>query len=154
MFNFDLGDRFRALYNEFEGQAFFGAYAFHKPVLVLRDPELIHCILAKNFTEFHDRGIYYSQMLDPIISHLFFLPGEKWKIMRVRLSPVFTSGKMKQSFSLIQDSADKYTKTLEQFAKQSMVIDVKEISSRSVYNYKPLFYFPLTLSPCTSFQDP
>ena len=98
----------------------------------MRDPELVHSILTRNFTEFHDRGVYYNEKLDPINAHLFFLPGEKWKIMRAKLSPVFTSGKMKQIFLLIQDSADKYSKTLEQFAKRSMIVDVREISSRFV----------------------
>ncbi|XP_033219776.1 probable cytochrome P450 6d4 isoform X2 [Belonocnema kinseyi] len=126
----NLGNTFCELYKKFEGCRFFGAYTFHKPVLVIRDPELAHCVLTRNFTEFHDRGVYYDAKLDPITAHLFFLPGEKWKLMRGKLSPVFTPGKMKQFFSFIQDSAEKSSKTLEEFAKQSKIVDVKGFSSR------------------------
>ena len=128
-----------AHYKEFPDDRFFGTYAFYRPFLVIRDPDLIKCVLTKNFPDFHDRGLYFNEEVDPLAAHLFFLPGERWKKLRAKLSPTFTSGKMKQMFSIIKNCGDIYAEAVEIFAKRSMTIDIAEITNR--YDYDFFFRF-------------
>ena len=126
-------------YNEFSDHRFFGSYAFHRYFLIIRDPDLIKCVLTKNFPDFHDRGFYFNEEVDPLAAHLFFLPGERWKNLRAKLSPTFTSGKMKQMFSIIKSCGDTYAEAVEIFAKRSMTIDIAEITNR--YEHNIIFIF-------------
>nr|AVL92860.1 CYP450 [Locusta migratoria] len=75
-----------------------GAYFFTKPAVVVRDPGLIRKMLVKDFEHFHDRGLYINEQVDPLTGHLFLLPGERWRLLRNKLSPTFTSGNMKMMF--------------------------------------------------------
>lgn len=64
--SYSIGIVFKNLYNKFKGEPFFGSWIFFRPVLVVRDPELIKNIFVKDFMSFHDRGIYVNEKDDPL----------------------------------------------------------------------------------------
>lgn len=86
------------LYKRSEGNKLYGFFVLWRPSILINDLDLIKHILVKNFTSFHDRGTYYNEKDEPLTGHLFSLEGKKWKRIRDKLSPAFTSGKMKQMF--------------------------------------------------------
>jgi cytochrome P450 family 6 len=55
-------------------------------------------ILLKMFclrsASIHDRGFFVDEELEPPSGHLFLLPGNTWRNIRIKLSLTFTSGKM------------------------------------------------------------
>jgi cytochrome P450 family 6 len=89
-----FGDYLAGVYKKFEGQKFGGTYAFTMPRFLLRDPDLIKDILVKDFSSFQDRGFYMNEEIEPLSAHLFSLTWMKWRNLRVKLIPTFTSGKL------------------------------------------------------------
>lgn len=108
---FDVGEE---NYYAAASEPFVGTYIFLKPSLQLRDPELIRTVMVKDAAHFMDRGVYVDEKNDPISAHLFALEGDQWKNLRVKLTPTFTSGKMKAMFSTILASTDTLVKFIEQ----------------------------------------
>lgn len=109
---------------------FIGIYSFLRPVLILRDPEIIRNVLVKDFQHFHDRGVYSDEKRDPLSAHLFALNGEQWKNLRIKLTPTFTSGKMKAMFSTLVDCGTPLQNYMEKIANGERVTDMREVAAR------------------------
>lgn len=114
-------------YEKFKKHRFHGVYMFYQPILMINDPDLIRQVLIKDFNKFRDRGLYYNEKVDPLSGHLFFLPGENWKKLRAKLSPIFTSGKLKQMFPLIKEIGDELVKTCDKMIKSSDIVECKDL---------------------------
>ena len=91
------------IYKELDGEKYGGTYSLTKPGFIFRDPNIIKNVLVKDFSSFHDRGFFMDEELEPLAGHLFFLRGNRWRNLRVKLSPTFTSGKMKMMFQTLVD---------------------------------------------------
>ncbi|XP_065356912.1 cytochrome P450 6d1 [Calliphora vicina] len=92
---------------------FVGIYLFIKPAILLRDAALVRQIMTTDFASFHDRGVYVDEKNDPMSANLFTLKGQTWRSLRAKLTPSFTSGKLKGMFSTVDDVADKLVKHLK-----------------------------------------
>lgn len=78
-----------------------GFYLGRQASLVVLDPDLIKCILIKDFNYFTDRQNMNFRTSKYITEMLLNLKGSKWKGMRSQLTPAFTSGKLKTMEHLI-----------------------------------------------------
>ena len=103
---------------------------FHRPLLMINDPDLIRIILVKEFNKFTDRGLYHNEKVDPLTGNLFFLGGERWRYLRAKLSPTFTSGKLKQMFPLMKEVGDELIKVTNEMMKKDNEIDLKALVAR------------------------
>lgn len=113
---------------------FIGIYSLLKPILLIRDPELIRSVLIKDFAHFTDRGVHCNEEYDPLSGHLFALPGQRWKNLRSKLSPTFTSGKLKSMFSTIVNCGSTLQNQLDHLAKQKKLLDVREMAASFTTN--------------------
>lgn len=111
-------------------ERFIGIYAIYRPLLVVRDPDLIRTIFIKDFAYFQDRGIYVDEQNDPLSGHLFALGGDKWKNLRVKLSPVFTSGKLKAMFSTLLACGGSLQSHIQRYADGPDCIEMREMAAR------------------------
>ncbi|XP_011705146.1 PREDICTED: cytochrome P450 6d3-like [Wasmannia auropunctata] len=105
-------------------------YSFFKPNLVIADPDLIQMVLAKEFKSFHDRGLFCNEKTDPLSGHLFSLSGKKWRNLRLKLTPSFTSGKTKQFFIILKECGKEFAKSLESKAWTKDCIEIKDMFTR------------------------
>ncbi|XP_048518113.1 cytochrome P450 6k1-like [Dendroctonus ponderosae] len=77
---------------------YFGIFVFDRPVLVVQSPKLIKLVLQKDFEYFQNRSVAHYEH-DPIMSNFMFLAkNPRWKAVRSKLTPVFSTGKLKQMF--------------------------------------------------------
>uniref|UniRef100_A0A1A9X3E8 Cytochrome P450 n=1 Tax=Glossina brevipalpis TaxID=37001 RepID=A0A1A9X3E8_9MUSC len=117
--NQHLKDPFLDLYKKFKAEApFAGFYLSMRKAVVLLDLDLIKNVLITDFHEFSHRGNYYNVKDDPLSGHLFNLDGPKWKQMRSKLTPTFTSGKMKFMFGTVVDVGQTFVKVLKEILEK------------------------------------
>lgn len=110
---------------------FGGVYLFTQPTLFIKDPTLIKQILIKDFDFFVDRGTYVNEKDDPLTGHLFSMPGERWRFMRNKLSPTFTSGKLKQMINNFAINGQRLQNYLETIAtSDNNLIEARNVMSR------------------------
>ncbi|KAI5737458.1 hypothetical protein M8J76_013787 [Diaphorina citri] len=111
---------------------FAGIYTMTTPVLVLADSEIIKHVLIKDFDVFTDRGFFEANETDePVMRNLFGLTGDEWRKMRNKMSPTFTSGKMKEMFPLMESCGRNVVSILTKYInKNNESIDVKEYLGR------------------------
>lgn len=93
-------------YNELAPEPFGGFFQAAVPFLIVRDPELIRTVLIKDFSHFTDRATVVYEEIDPLTSHIFLLKGQRWKNIRTKLAPTFTSGKLRAMFPLMEQCTD------------------------------------------------
>ncbi|KAF7394824.1 hypothetical protein HZH66_007998 [Vespula vulgaris] len=85
----------------YSDEPYIGIFVRNTPILILKDPILIKDVLIKDFTSFSERHTSVTKKVEPLSQHLFHLEVAKWRPLRNKLSPAFTSGKLKEMFPLI-----------------------------------------------------
>lgn len=141
------------IYTKFKGKdRIAGLYTIFSPSAVVLDPELFKNILIKDFAYFDERGTYYNEKDDPISAHLFALNGEKWKPLRAKLTPTFTSGKMKFMFSTMTEVADRLRECLRSMVDANgELMEIKDILARFTTDMIGSCAFGVE---CDSLKDP
>ncbi|XP_031330584.1 probable cytochrome P450 6d4 [Photinus pyralis] len=108
-----------------KGYKYLGIYAFTSPQLLIFDPEIIKCVLSKGFSHFMERGIF-SDEEELLTMHLFSLRASKWRKLRPKLTPTFTSGKMKMMFNTVKACGYQLEKHMGDICAKGPV-DIKQL---------------------------
>lgn len=125
-----------------------GIYMFNDPVYVAIEPEVIKHVLIKDFQCFSSRGLSVDDQSEPLSANLINLDGAKWKFLRSKLTPTFTSGKMKMMFPIIKNCADQMKVILDSV---SGAVDMKDILARYTTDVIGSCAFGIE---CNSLKDP
>lgn len=120
------------MYHKFSQHPMFGIFALNSPILVIRDPEIVQLVLTKEFSHFRDRGVLKPSEKDVLHQHLFHLEGEKWRVLRMKLVPTFTSGKLKAMFPLFISCAESFSSLL--LSNADSKVDIKELVGRFTFD--------------------
>lgn len=121
------------IYNTFKGSGakYCGAYFYSRPIAIILDLDLAKDILVKDFNMFMDRGLYYNKRDDPLSANLAMLDGHEWKQLRSKLTPAFSSGKMKFMFPTILKMANRLCSVSKEIVRNDGdIVEIKSIMMR------------------------
>ncbi|XP_063828737.1 cytochrome P450 6B6-like isoform X1 [Ostrinia nubilalis] len=119
------------LYRKYPNEKVVGFFRSSTPGLLIRDPELIKHVLLTDFVHFYERGIHPDKRgLEPLLSNLFFAEGDLWRLLRQRMTPAFTSGKLKAMFPLIVERAEQLQARALDAARKGKAIDARDLMAR------------------------
>lgn len=107
-------------------EPFIGVFGAFRPMLVICDPNLVRNIFVKDFHHFVDRGIYFDEKRDPLSAHLFTICGDKWKNLRSKLTPAFSSSRLRAMFSTLVECGLSLETVMEETAKNQKEFNVRE----------------------------
>ena len=83
----------------------------------------------KDFDKFLNRKIASNEAVDPVATHnLFSARDQIWRNLRAKISPVFSSGKMKMMLPLMKECASDLVVYLEKHNNEE--IDVRNMSKK------------------------
>jgi cytochrome P450 family 6 len=145
------GLTFQDIYNKLDGHEFGGAFSFMRPMLIVREPQLLKNMLVKDFAHFHDHGTYFDEEGDPLSAHLFMLTGLRWRNLRTQLTPTFTSGKIKTMFQILADCGNELRKHVDNSAAKGEILEVKDILAKFSTDVIASFAFGLQ---CNCLKNP
>ncbi|CAG9859768.1 unnamed protein product [Phyllotreta striolata] len=112
------------------GHKFFGIYKFWSPYFIPIDLDLIKCILQQNFDHFPNHYSFLNEANDPLSENLFCLHDDKWKDMRSKLAPTFSSGKLKMMFPTVISCSKNMQNILKERSEANEPIDFKDLLAR------------------------
>ncbi|GFU11245.1 cytochrome P450 3A7 [Nephila pilipes] len=108
------------------GQRVIGSFEFSTPTLTVADPDLLRDIFVKDFHIFPYRRDMMSG--DPIGDKIVFsLSGEDWKRIRTIITPAFTSKRMRQMGSIINDCTKTVLEVCEKHCGAGKPVDCKRV---------------------------
>ncbi|EZA50778.1 hypothetical protein DMN91_001383 [Ooceraea biroi] len=119
----------KEMYEWFKNERYFGVFRVRSPVLILRDPNLVKNICVKDFACFMNRGIPNNTQ-DPLFGNLFNLEGHEWKSLRSKLTPAFSSGKLKRMFYLLVECCMEFQKLIDTSCSIDRAIEVRELATK------------------------
>uniref|UniRef100_A0A671VXP9 unspecific monooxygenase n=1 Tax=Sparus aurata TaxID=8175 RepID=A0A671VXP9_SPAAU len=103
-----------------------GLYDGRQPVLAIMDTAMIKTILVKEcysvFTNRRDFGLN-----GPLRDAVSIVEDEEWKRIRSVLSPSFTSGRLKEMYSIMLQNSGNLMRSLQKKVEEDEVIEVKEV---------------------------
>ncbi|XP_078052785.1 cytochrome P450 6A1-like [Augochlora pura] len=117
-------------YEKYKNEPLLGIFIRGNPSVVVCDMDLIKDVLIKDFSVFDDRGININEKVEPLSSNIFSLEAKRWRPLRTRLSPVFTTGKLKEMFHLITECSDQLEKYLEKLEEKGEPIECREVAAK------------------------
>lgn len=86
-----------------------------KVTLTVADTDLLKRVMIKDFEYFVDRRTFNLPKGEKLLSRILnFENGERWKALRSKLSPTFTTGKIKRMHQLFDESCKRFVSYINQ----------------------------------------
>ncbi|XP_063361443.1 cytochrome P450 6B1-like [Cydia amplana] len=118
------------LYNRFPNEKVVGYYRGSTPELYIRDPDIVRNILSNDFAHFYLRGLGRNSEVEPLLANMFHADGDLWKLTRQRLTPAFTTARLKAMFPLVVRCAERLQGVARAAAACPGACDVRELMAR------------------------
>ncbi|CAD6201246.1 GSCOCT00000050001.2-RA-CDS [Cotesia congregata] len=122
-------DTCHKMYMEWKKEPYFGIFSAHVPVLIVTDMNLIRQILIKDFHIFPSRGVVLNDY-DPLSHNLFNIYGHKWKVLRSKITPGFTIGKIKHMIKSMTECAGRFENYLFNQVGKGKVLECSSLAGK------------------------
>ncbi|XP_047988575.1 cytochrome P450 6B5-like [Leguminivora glycinivorella] len=99
-------EQYKNFYQSFPDCKVVGIYRAWHPALLIRDVDVLKHVMIREFDSFSDRGFSFSNK--GLGFNLFNAESDDWRVLRSRLSPMFSSGKLKNMLYLMTNCAEKF----------------------------------------------
>lgn len=100
------------------------------PEIAVIDLDIIQDVLVNDFSNFPNHGNYYNEKRDPMSPHLYSLRGERWRIMRTKLSPVFSLRSTCAMFESVSEVGTNLVEYVDRFVSRGKCVNARDISMR------------------------
>ncbi|XP_046745047.1 probable cytochrome P450 6a13 [Diprion similis] len=118
------------LWGKIKADRFGGIWELFSPRLFIADADLLRDIMTKNFDSWTSRGLPINPEVDPLSQHVVMLEGKMWKGVRAKLTPTFTSARLKQMHYLLLECAKDLEKYLDSLAQRNESFEAREVSAK------------------------
>nr|WIT94134.1 cytochrome P450 monooxygenase CYP6BX8 [Euwallacea interjectus] len=105
-----------------------GYYMMSNPQWLLIHPSIIRLVMTKDFQHFSAHNPKLSDSL--LFNNIFHMDGEPWKDIRRKLSPTFTSGKMKMVFDMLLEKTHGLSDLMASTTKDGKASEIKTLLAR------------------------
>ncbi|XP_044731389.1 cytochrome P450 6k1-like [Chrysoperla carnea] len=125
-FKRNISSYFYDLYRK-TNEKYFGFYIYRRPYLLLRDPELIKHVLVKDFNNFVPRTNADTTNKEDVLGrdNIFTIKDpHNWRYLRAKFSPFFSTGKMRNMFTLLDGFGEDLNKYVKNHVNET--IEVKD----------------------------
>lgn len=122
--------RLMKLYELTKEHKYVGVHLGLRRTLLVNDLNMAKTILQKDHDHFNSHGFKRNKEVDPLGEHLFNLDGEEWKRIRTKLTPTFTSSKMKYMFDTMLTCSDEMILHIKETVASGDVVDIKEVIAK------------------------
>ncbi|KAI8435423.1 hypothetical protein MSG28_003730 [Choristoneura fumiferana] len=119
---------YRKFYEEHPEDKVVGLYRAWHPCLLVRDLDVLKHVMIRQFDNFVDRGFSFSNK--GLGFNLFNAESDDWRVLRTRLSPMFTTGKLKNMLYLMTERGDRFLRYLEPLVERSPEQNVHTLIQR------------------------
>jgi Cytochrome P450. len=108
------GKHLKNIYVEHSDELYVGIFFSDNPSLLACNLELVKNILVTDFQNFMDRQISTDENTDPLWSRsIFVMKGERWRKIRTSSTPLFSTGKVKMMFFVVDVYGEELAACLE-----------------------------------------
>ena len=113
-------------------QPIVGSMEFNQPVVYVTDLDLLKNIFIKDFDKFMNRRSLKLEKTDPLLHKmLFFMENEAWKELRYKMTPIFTTAKIRKMFEIFHSSSMKLIRFVEKRCRENNgVVDFSDAYER------------------------
>ncbi|XP_046667735.1 probable cytochrome P450 6a14 [Homalodisca vitripennis] len=118
------------LYKKHRTKKLVGIFQFFRKSVLIIDRELLRSVLVRDFQYFDGKSLHYNKELEPLTAHLFSLGGQQWKVLRAKITPLFSSNKTKGMFPIFIDAAHKLSEYVSQITEKNDEIECKDLFTR------------------------
>ncbi|XP_052739041.1 cytochrome P450 6B5 [Bicyclus anynana] len=112
---------------QFPKEPYIGTFFGTAPALLITDPDLVKLVFTTDYYYFSAREVNDHTSKEPITNNIFFSGGDKWKIQRQNLSPLYSAAKVKGMFHIIKSCANQLETLLEEETRNGSAVDVKTL---------------------------
>ncbi|XP_011638498.1 probable cytochrome P450 6a14 [Pogonomyrmex barbatus] len=118
------------MYTDYKDEPLIGIFVHRTPILIIKDLDLIKDVLIKDFNSFGNRAFTVHEKAEPLSQNIFNLDLKKWRPLRAKLTPFFTTRKLKYMFFLISECADHLVDYVEQLVSKNEIVECYALTSK------------------------